>query len=259
MLFGLNSANLPVDGQTLQRTYHVPGEGVPPPDGSATEPGILPIDSIRPPAAEVVSGSLDSALTQYWGSLPAGSLVTLWHEANDPNEGQDAPMILAMHRHAVTVAGAVPNVHYGAIVGAFPLWHLGQQLSAWAPPTVEWLGVDGYAMSWDNPAATPELIFGPFTTQAGMLSGDIKLLVTETNVDTALEARQEAWLLAVQQYAQQAGYVGFNGWANTAHAPNIPAIPAAVCALLAQACTAAAITAETPIAWAPKRDRSGRA
>lgn len=235
MLFGLNDANLAVPGQTLSRTYHTPEEGIPVKWNKQLQPGILPIDSIRPDAATLKNNppEITQALASYWRTLPTGSLVTLWHEGNDPNEKQDAPVLKNAHRVAASVAKGI-GVHYGVIVGAYPLFHLGQTLEAWVPHDTLWLGVDGYGHLWDEDVSE---VFGPFVSQAKEFVPGARLMITETNVGGGITSAQSVWMNQALAFAQANNFVAFNGWANPERVPDVPAIDPALAAELAQACT----------------------
>ena len=237
MLFGLNDANLVVPGQTLSRTYHTPEEGIPVKWDKQIQPGILPIDSIRPDvsAARTEPSKFAEALANYWRTLPRDSLVTLWHEGNDPNEKQDAPLLKTAHSIAASVAKGI-GVYYGVIVGAYPLFHLGQTLEAWVPQNTLWLGVDGYGHTWDSMVSE---VFGPFVAQAREFVPNAKLMITETNVGADNTSAQSAWMNQALDYAHMNNFIAFNGWSSPEHAPGVPEIPPSLAAELAQACTGA--------------------
>lgn len=244
MLFGLNDANTPVPGQTAQRTYHTPNQAVPRIWDKTTPAGITPIDSIRPKPADVISKKLDVSLVNYWNSLPPNSMVTLWHEANDQNQNQQATQIKAMHQHAnQLIKSHGIKVEYGVILGGYPIWHQNQRMSDWVPPLPHgsWIGCDTYANSWDNPPATPQNLFGRFTDQAKLASPYSQLLVTETNVGEDMATLQEDWLNACLDFAIINHYIGFCPWGNPQLGKNIALLDRNVLSDLARRASTSAL------------------
>jgi hypothetical protein len=92
------------------RGYNTPstggGTGVPTswPGGSAGSiPGgvTIPVVSIKPNVADVLAGTLDTQLSEWFASVPDGAVVTLWHEGE--TSGNSPENLIAMHTHAFSL------------------------------------------------------------------------------------------------------------------------------------------------------------
>jgi hypothetical protein len=58
--------------------------------------GVLPFRSMKPDPASVISGALDGLLSAWIRSAPAGSILTIQHEPDNPSKGISATMFDAM-------------------------------------------------------------------------------------------------------------------------------------------------------------------
>lgn len=187
------------------RGYNTPAQGIPatwPGPGSSPVPAAasLPVISIKPDINAVLSGSLDSQLAAFAAQVPAGAMVTCWHEGETADNGYTTAQILGLHAHCYPIfKTAVPGCLYGQIVSCYTAtpasghYPLGQ----WMAAGLDFYGLDGYQSSSSNTAAS---IFGTAATEIAGALGSVQLAVTECNSN--IPADRPAWFNSTWSWAQ---------------------------------------------------------
>lgn len=144
------------------RGYCTPTQGVPsawPGGGLSVPSGVTtPIVSIKPNISAVLSGSLDSALAAYFALVPAGAIVTLWHEG-EHSAGVSAATLIAMHAHVYPIftAHAAAGAKYVQIFETFTAYSGSSHypLSQWVCSAANGgTNLDGYFFDWYPDTAT---------------------------------------------------------------------------------------------------------
>jgi len=188
------------------RGYDTPAQGLPaswPGPGASPVPGAasLQVISIRPNIDDVLSGSLDHELRAFAGRIPAGDMVTCWHEGEATHHNFTTAQILGLHAHCYPIfKAASPHCRYGQIVtchtatpasGHYPL---GQ----WMAPGLDFYGLDGYQATRSHTAAT---VFGAAAHQIQGALGTVRLAVTECN--SAILASRTQWFKDTWSWARK--------------------------------------------------------
>jgi hypothetical protein len=190
------------------RGYNTPAQGVPatwPGPGASPVPAAasLLIISIKPDINSVLSGSLDLQLAAFAAFVPAGAMVTCWHEGEATNNGFSTSQILGLHAHCYPIfKAASPGCQYGQIVTCYTAtpasghYPLGQ----WMAPGLDFYGLDGYQTAGSDTAAS---VFGNAATQIENAIGPVQLAVTECN--STIPADRPAWFNSTWSWAQGNG------------------------------------------------------
>lgn len=187
------------------RGYNTPAQAVPttwPGPGASPIPATasLPVISIKPSIPAVLSGSLDSQLAAFAALVPAGAMVTCWHEGEAAANGYTTQQILGLHAHCYPIfKAAAPGCMYGQIVTCYTAtaasghYPLGQ----WMAPGLDYYGLDGYQTSSSDTAAS---IFGTAATQIENAIGSVQLAVIECNSN--IQADRPGWFNDTWSWAQ---------------------------------------------------------
>jgi hypothetical protein len=173
-----------------------PGTGASPMPAGVT----LPVISIKPDIPTVLSGSLDTALSAFAALVPAGAMVTCWHEGEATSSGFTTSQILALHAHCYPIfKAASPGCLYGQIVTCYTAnpasghYPLGQ----WMAAGLDYYGLDGYQTATSDTAAS---IFGTAASQIEGALGSVPLAIMECN--SSIQASRPAWFSGTWSWAQ---------------------------------------------------------
>ena len=80
----------------------------------------MPVISIKPDIGELLSGALDEPLRAFAALVPAGAMVTCWHEGETAGNGLSAGQVLALHDRSRRIfKAASPHCRYGQIVSCY--------------------------------------------------------------------------------------------------------------------------------------------
>ena len=118
------------------RGYDTPAQGTPaswPGPGASPLPeaASLQVISIKPNINEVLSGALDDQLRAFARSVPAGAMVTCWHEGEAAGNGYTTAQILSLHARCYPIfKAASPGCRYGQIVTCYTASPAQRALSA---------------------------------------------------------------------------------------------------------------------------------
>jgi len=187
------------------RGYNTPAQGIPatwPGTGASPLPAAasLFVVSIKPDVNDVLSGSLDAEFAAFASLVPAGAMVTCWHEGEATSNGYTTAQILGLHAHCYPIfKTAAPDCLYGQIVTCYTAtpasghYPLGQ----WMAPGLDFYGLDGYQTSGSATAAS---IFGTAATQIEGAIGSVPLAITECN--SAIQADRPGWFNDTWSWAQ---------------------------------------------------------
>ena len=228
-LFGMNAHYYRGQAGFTSLRYYVRGIPATFPGGKEPlPPGITPVVSAKVDPAAFAAGAYDMAVRRWLTQAPAGSLVTIDHEANGPRRDISRVEYLRAVRRLVWLAEPYP-VAVGQIFATYPVQRLGQDLAAWMVPGLDFYGLDGYQ---DHAWQTPAGVFGRAYAQVRAVSPDSDVGIAETNsrVDAA------AWAAVVYPWAASRPYLDFFTWftcpAHVSFCPfgALPMPPAAVVA-----------------------------
>ena len=194
-----------VGGLAGFRGYDTPAQGVPaswPGTGAGPVPSgvTLPVISIKPDISAVLAGSLDAQLAAFAAQVPAGAMVTCWHEGETAADGFTTAQILGLHAHCYPIfkAGS-PGCLYGQIVSCYTAnpasahYPLGQ----WMAAGLDFYGLDGYQTTSSDNAAS---IFGNAASQISGAIGTVPLAIIECNSPVA--ANRPGWFNDTWSWAQ---------------------------------------------------------
>ena len=201
----ISSATEGLDGF---RGYNTPGQGVPaawPGPGANPMPAAasLPVISIKPDIGEVLSGSLDSQLGAFAALVPAGAMVTCWHEGETAGNGLAAGQVRALHAYCRPIfKAASPRCRYGQIVSCYTATRASGHypLGRWMAPGLDFYGLDGYQASSSHTAAS---VFGTAARQIERAVGAVQLAVTECN--SVIPAGRPKWFRETWSWARAHG------------------------------------------------------
>ncbi len=190
------------------RGYNTPGQGVPaswPGPGANPVPAAaeLPVISIKPDIGELLAGSLDRRLSAFAALVPAGAMVTCWHEGETAGNGLSAGQVLAVHERAGRIfKAASPHCRYGQIVSCYTATSASGHypLGQWMAPGLDFYGLDGYQAAASH---TAESVFGTAASQIRRALGPVRLAVTECN--SVLRARRPDWFRDTWSWARAHG------------------------------------------------------
>lgn len=187
------------------RGYDTPAQGTPaswpgPGAGPAPAHASLQVISIKPDIGAVLSGSLDQKLRAFAGLVPAGAMVTCWHEGERANNNFTTAQILGLHAHCYPIfKAASPNCRYGQIVASYTASRASGHypLGRWLAPGLDFYGLDGYQSASSH---TADSVFGAAAGQIQGALGPVQLAVTECN--SALAASRPQWFKETWSWAQ---------------------------------------------------------
>jgi hypothetical protein len=178
------------------RGYDTPGQGTPaswPGPGASPVPSAasLQLISIKPDMDDVLSGSLDHELRAFARRVPAGDMVTCWHEGETAANNFTTAQILDLHAHCYPIfKAASPDCLYGQIATCYTATRASGHypLGQWMAPGLDFYGLDGYQANRTHTAAT---VFGAAADQVQGALGKVPLAVTECN--SAVRAGRPQW------------------------------------------------------------------
>jgi hypothetical protein len=149
--------------------------------------------SFKPNIADLLSGSLDTAIIAWLQMFPANLSIflTAWHEG-EASAGQTPANLIAMHQHMLGLvsASAPPNVSYTQIVESwtqnpgskyYPAQYTGATpgIAQWLCPGLSLYGIDVYpATDSDTWATTAPQAIAAIQAVAG---ADAVIAITESN------------------------------------------------------------------------------
>lgn len=177
--------------------------GVPPawPGGGNVFPGGVQIQimDFAPVVADVINGSLDTALLTYMGGAPAGSYLMAYHEVNSQANinqfGYTATQINQMDAHILALKNAnFPLLKYGRGLSMFPVYSQGQDPTPWITPGMDFYGMDGYQAN--QPTRTPADVFSTAIAKILAVQSGAQIAMIETG--TALDA--QTWFDAIETF-----------------------------------------------------------
>jgi hypothetical protein len=187
------------------RGYDTPAQGTPaawPGPGASPLPeaASLQVISIKPNINEVLSGALDDQLRAFARSVPAGAMVTCWHEGEAAGNGYTTAQILSLHARCYPIfKAASPGCRYGQIVTCYtasrPSGHY--PLGQWMAPGLDFYGLDGYQPASSHTVAS---VFGVAADQIRARLGNVPLAVTECN--SAVQPGRAEWFHDSWAWAQ---------------------------------------------------------
>lgn len=190
-----NEASADTPNLTVQRIYSTASDPIPA-SWPAPPPGVKGIYSFKPDLIALDAGQLDAQIVASLRALPVGSWVTLWHEANiraGMNQGD--------YTHAIRrVAWLVRSRGIPVVFGQIFATRLSQDLKPWVVPGLGFYAEDGYGHH-NDPARTPESLFGPEFAAIQSVSPGATLAITETDVVNGTTAETDAWAKAAFHYA----------------------------------------------------------
>ena len=187
------------------RGYDSPAQGVPsswpgPGAGPVPEAASLPVISIRPDIDQVLSGSLDQALKAFASLVPAGAMVTCWHEGEAARNNFTTGQVLGLHARCYPIfKAAAPSCRYGQIIGSYTATRASGHypLGRWMAPGLDFYGLDGYQATRSHTAAS---VFGAAAEQIRGALGTVQLTVTECN--SAIQSSRPSWFNETWSWAQ---------------------------------------------------------
>lgn len=189
MHFGCNVHHYPevatdVHGMDIVRVFDTKQQALVP-------PGMLQLLSIRPDPQKLLAGSLDDEIKSQVRSLPDGSLLTAWHEANvntAVQPGLPAYTARQVHRYMYKlVASLGVGVGYGIIL----LQGRPDVLESYTVAGMDWYGLDLYDFGGTtDPSDVMDRCFG------AMPAGP--RLIAETN--SAQVPHRPAWFREVYDW-----------------------------------------------------------
>jgi hypothetical protein len=196
------------DGLAGFRGYNTPGQGVPavwPGPGANPIPAAaeLPVISIKPDIGELLAGSLDARLSAFAALVPAGAMVTCWHEGETAGNGLSAGQVLALHERSRRIfRAASPRCRYGQIVSCYTATRASGHypLGQWMAPGLDFYGLDGYQAAASHTAAS---VFGTAASQINRALGPVQLAVTECN--SVIPASRPKWFRETWSWARTRG------------------------------------------------------
>ena len=204
-LFGMNAHYYRGQAGLTGLRFYV--RGIPATFPGAKEPlppGITPVVSAKVDPVLFAAGAYDRAVMRWLSQAPAGSLVTIDHEANLPKRDVNRLAYLAATRRLAALAEPYP-VQVGQIFATYPVWRLGQDLAAWMVPGLDFYGLDGYqGHAWQ----TPYGVFGRAYAQVRAVSPDSDVGIAETNS----RVNAAAWAAQVYPWAASRPYLDFFLW-----------------------------------------------
>jgi len=222
------------------RGYDTPAQGAPaswPGPGASPVPASasLQVISIKPDIGDVLSGSLDDELRAFARSVPAGDMVTCWHEGEAASNNFTPAQILGLHAHCYPIfKAASPSCRYGQIVTCYTATRASGHypLGQWMAPGLDFYGLDGYQATSASTAAT---VFGAAAHQIQGALGTVRLAVTECN--SAILASRPQWFNDTWSWAQANNCLTyFTYWESAGSASSYAWLPddtAAIAALTA--------------------------
>ncbi|MEP7024801.1 MAG: hypothetical protein ABJB47_13585 [Actinomycetota bacterium] len=195
-------------GLAAYRGYNTPGEGIPSswpgPSAGPLPPGAaLPVISIKPNIRDLLGGVLDKKLAAFAAQVPAGTMVTCWHEAERANEGNTTAQILGLHARCHKIFKAQsPHCLYGQMVTCYTATRASGHypLGQWMAPGMDFYGLDGYQITKSD---TVDSIFGAAARQITGALGNVPLAVIECN--SALPNNRPGWFNDTWAWAQEHG------------------------------------------------------
>jgi len=178
------------------RGYDTPPQGTPawwPGPGASPIPAAasLQVISIKPDIGEVLSGALDDKLRAFAGRVPAGAMVTCWHEGETAGNNFTTAQILGLHAHCYPIfKAASPDCRYGQIVTCYTASRASGHypLGQWIAPGLDFYGLDGYQPAQSHTVAS---VFGVAADQIRAEVGKVRLAVTECN--SAVQSGRPEW------------------------------------------------------------------
>lgn len=190
------------------RGYNTPEQGVPatwPGPGAKPIPAAakLPVISIKPDIGKLLTGALDARLSAFAALVPAGAMVTCWHEGETAGNGLSAGQVLALHQRARRIfKAASPRCRYGQIVSCYTATRASGHypLGQWMAPGLDFYGLDGYQAAASHTAAS---VFGTAASQISRALGPVRLAVTECN--SVLPASRPDWFRETWSWARAHG------------------------------------------------------
>jgi hypothetical protein len=205
-------------GLTAQRVYSGKSQdGTVPPSWPPVPAGIRGVYSFKPDLAAVNSGTADQAIIDSLRSLPPGSWVTIWHEANiRPGFPMAAYLAAIRHVAGLVAVHGIP-VRFGQIFSTRET----QDLRPWVVPRLGFYGVDGYGQP-AQPDRTPAVIFGHSFTAIRDAYPQATLAVTETDVVNGTVTQTDRWDRAAWKFACQNRAAAFLLWSLPGTGINLP-------------------------------------
>lgn len=176
-----------------------PGPGAKPVPAAAK----LPVISIKPDIGELLSGALDAQLSAFAALVPAGAMVTCWHEGETAGNGLSAGQVRALHARSRRIfKAASPHCRYGQIVSCYTATRASGHypLGQWMAPGLDFYGLDGYQAAASHTAAS---VFGTAASQISRALGPVQLAVTECN--SVIPASRPKWFMDTWSWAQAHG------------------------------------------------------
>ena len=188
------------------RGYDSPAQGTPaswPGPGASPAPASasLQLISIKPDIGAVLSGSLDQQLHGFARLVPAGAMVTCWHEGETAYNNYTTAQILGLHAHCYPIfKAASPGCRYGQIVTCYTATRASGHypLGQWMAPGLDFYGLDGYQPASSHTVAS---VFGAAASQINGALGPVQLAVTECN--SAIQASRPQWFRDTWSWAQE--------------------------------------------------------
>lgn len=169
---------------------------------------IMPVVSIKPSLTAYSNGSLDAALLAFAKTIPAGVMISCWHEGERANENNSAATITGLHEWAYPIIKqGSPNCLYGQIYTTYST--RSSRVTNWTCPGLDFYGLDGYSVGSTD---TADVNLGTCATQILAAEPNARFAVTETNSD--IQSQRPSWFTTAWSWAQQNECIVFQSFWN---------------------------------------------